>query len=134
MHMNTHRAFTGLRYAAALILVLGAVSLVSLAAAKPAVVGDWKGALDVGGGNSLHIVVHVTQKQDGSLTGTLDSPDQNTTGIAITSMTYTDGALHFECSDIGGTYDGKMNKDNSEIDGTWSQSGNSLALNLTRNK
>jgi uncharacterized protein len=134
MQMNTHRAFAGLRYAAALLFVLGAVSLVSLAAPKPAVVGDWKGALDVGGGNSLHLVVHVTQKQDGSLTGTMDSPDQGASGIAITSMAYTDGTLHFECSDIGGTYDGKMNKDSSEIDGTWSQGGNSLALKLTRSK
>ncbi len=132
--MNTHRAFTGLRSIATLLFAIAAVSLVSLAAPKPAVVGDWNGMLDVGGGNSLHIVVHITQAQDGSLTGTLDSPDQQTTGIKISTIGYKDGALHFECSDIGGSYDGKMNKDNSEVDGTWSQSGNSPALNLTRSK
>ncbi|HEV2421031.1 MAG TPA: hypothetical protein VGS59_04900 [Candidatus Acidoferrales bacterium] len=131
--MRTQRAFTGLRRATAVLFVLGMVSLVSLAAPKPAVVGDWNGVLDVGGGNSLHLVVHVTQAQDGSLTGTMDSPDQQATGIKISSITYKDGALHFECSDIGGTYEGKM-KGDSEIDGTWSQGGGSLALNLTRSK
>jgi hypothetical protein len=133
MQMKTRRAFTGLRYAAALLLVLGVVSVVSMAAARPAVVGDWNGVLDVGGGNSLHLVVHVTQKDDGSLTGTLDSVDQNANGIPMTAITYKDGALHFECSSIGGSYDGKM-KGDSEIDGTWSQGGGSLALNLTKSK
>ncbi len=132
--MNKQRAFPGLRSVAALFFALAVVSLVSLAAPKPAVVGDWTGALDLGAQGKLHLIVHVTQNQDGSLTGTMDSVDQNADGIPITSITYKDGALHFECSDIGGSYDGKMNKANSEIDGTWSQSGNSLALNLARNK
>ncbi len=132
MQMKTQRAFTGLRYATALLFVLGVVSLVSLAAAKPAVVGDWSGALDVGGGNSLHLVVHITQAQNGSLSGTVDSPDQQTTGIKISAITYKEPALHFECSDIGGSYDGKMSSDKSKITGTWSQNGNSLALNLAR--
>lgn len=132
--MNRHRAFPGLCSIAALVFALAALSVVSLAAPKPAVVGDWNGVLDAGQAGKLHLVVHVTQKQDGSLTGTMDSVDQNANGIPITTISYKDGALHFECSDIGGSYDGKMNKDNSEVDGTWSQSGNSLALNLTRSK
>ena len=130
--MNTHRAFTGLRSVATLVLALGLVSLVSLAAPKPAVVGDWNGVLDVGGGHSLHIIVHITQAQDGSLTGTMDSLDQNADGIPITTITYKAGALHFECSSIGGSYDGKMSSDKSKINGTWSQGGGSLTLNLTR--
>lgn len=132
--MNTHREFRGLRCAAALLFVLGLVALVSLAAPKPAVVGDWNGVLDAGGGNSLHIVVHITQAQDGSLSGALDSPDQHATGIKISTITYKEDALHFECSDIGGSYDGKMSSDKSKINGTWSQGGNSLALNLARTK
>lgn len=132
--MRTQRAFTGLRCAAALVFVLGMVSFVSLAASTPAVLGDWNGVLDVGGGTSLHLVVHITQARDGSLTGTMDSPDQQATGIKISTITYKDGALHFECSDIGGSYDGKMSSDSSKLTGTWSQNGNSLALNLARSK
>lgn len=132
--MNTHRAFTGLRRTAALFFVLGVVSMVSLAAAKPAVVGDWNGVLDLGGGNSLHLVVHITQAQDGSLTGTVDSPDQGANGIKISAATYKEPALHFECSDIGGSYDGTMSSDKTKITGTWSQNGNSLALNLARSQ
>lgn len=132
--MTAYRACTSLRCRAALVFVLGVIPLVSLAAPKPAVVGDWNGVLDVGQQGKLHLVVHVTLKDDGSLTGTMDSPDQGTTGIAITAITFKEGALHFECSDIGGAYEGKMNKGNAEIDGTWSQSGNSLALNLMKSK
>ena len=132
--MNAHRAFRGLSCTAALLFVLGVLPLVSLAAPKPAVVGDWNGVLDAGGGNNLHIVVHITQAQDGTLTGTLDSPDQQATGIKISSITYKESALHFECSDIGGSFDGKMSSDKTKLNGTWSQSGNSLALNLARSK
>lgn len=134
MQMNTHRAFTGLRNVAALFFAIAALSVVSLAASKPAVVGDWNVALDAGQAGKLHLVVHVTQKQDGSLTGSMDSPDQGANGIEISTITYKDGALHFECSDISASYDGKMSSDNSKITGTWSQEGNSLALNLTRSK
>lgn len=132
--MNTHNSFTGLRSVTALFFALAVFSVGSLAAPKPAVIGNWNGVLDAGAQGKLHLVVHVTQGQDGSLTGTMDSPDQGASGIAITSITYKDGALHFECSQINGSYNGKMNKDNSEIDGIWSQGGGSLALNLSRSK
>jgi len=134
MQMKRHRAFTGLRYVAALFLVLGVVSSVSLAAPKAAVVGDWNGVLDEGASGKLHLVVHVTQKDDGSLTGTLDSLDQNANGILITTITYKNSTLHFECSSVGGSYDGKMNKDSSGIEGKWSQGGGSAPLNFTRSK
>jgi uncharacterized protein len=127
--MNPHRAFTALRSAATLVFALG---VVSLAAPKPAVVGNWTGVLDAGPQTKLHLAVHITQTKDGSLTGTMDSLDQNANGIPITTITYKAGALHFECSSIGGSYDGKMSSDKSKISGTWPQGGGSLALNLTR--
>jgi len=100
-------------------------------APAPAVVGDWNGALNTGGG-SLRIVIHVSQDKDGKLTATMDSPDQGATGITITSISYKEPNLHFELGNFGASYDGTMNKDNSEIAGTWKQSGTSLPLSFKR--
>ena len=88
----------------------------------PAVVGDWNGAVSAGN-SSLRVVLHVSQDKGGNLTGTLDSPDQGASGIAISTITFKDPSLHFESESIGGIYDGRINKDNSEIAGEWKQNG-----------
>jgi len=111
-------------------LMLSALVL-GTAAAAPAVVGDWSGAISTGGG-SLRAVIHVAQDKDGKLTATMDSPDQGATGIAISSITYKEPALHFEIEKLGASYDGTMNKDNSEITGNWKQGPATLTLNLKR--
>ncbi|MGD0920820.1 MAG: hypothetical protein ABSA70_03530 [Terriglobia bacterium] len=113
-----------------LSLALGLALLPSLARGEkaPAVVGDWEGTLEAGMQGKLRVVLHVTQAKDGSLAATLDSPDQNATGIPVTTITYEEPALHFESEPIKGTYDGKMNKENSEIAGEWKQGGTTLPL------
>lgn len=118
--------FVALSAFVALVCTLGA-----LAASAPKVVGDWQGALDTGSG-SLRVVIHVAQDNDGKLTATMDSPDQGATGIPISSITYTEPALHFEIPKMGAGYDGTMNKDNSGIAGNWKQGGGSLSLNFKR--
>jgi hypothetical protein len=107
--------------------------MVGFAMAAPAagVAGDWQGTLDTGGG-TLRVVVHVTQDKDGKLSGAVDSPDQGAAGIAITAITYKEPDLHFEVESIGGSYDGKMNKENSQIAGDWKQGGGSLSLTFKR--
>ena len=116
-------------FAIAMILALAVGT--AFAAAPAPVVGDWNGALSAGG-TTLHIVVHVTQGADGKLAGTMDSPDQGAAGIVMSAISFTAPDLHFEISQIGGTYDGKMDKDNAQIAGTWKQGGNELPLALKR--
>ena len=67
--------------------------------------------------------------QDGTLSGTIDYPDQDTSGILITAISYNAGALHFESNQ--GVYDGTVNKEGSEITGTWKE-GAPLSLTLKR--
>jgi len=76
--------------------------------------------------------VHISAAQDGTLSGTIDYPDQDTSGILITAITYKEPTLHFESSSSLGFYDGTMNKGNSEITGTWKQGGETLSLILKR--
>jgi hypothetical protein len=111
--------------------VLGLALSAALAAPPAAVVGDWQGSLDTGSG-SLRVVLHFSQMKDETFAGTLDSPDQGATGIAIDKVTFRQPDLHFEITRMGSSYDGKIGKDNLEITGQWKQGGGALQLSLKR--
>ena len=114
----------------ALILGLGLLPSRTMASDTP-IVGNWEGTLDPGAQPKKKIVVHISASQDGSLSGTIDYPDQDTSGILITAITYKEPILHFESTGTG-SYDGTMNKDNSEITGTWKQGAAGVSLILKR--
>jgi hypothetical protein len=116
-----------------LTLALGITSRAS-AVDAPAIVGDWEGTLDPGAQPKKHIVVHISAAQDGTLTGTIDYPDENASGILITAITYKQSALHFESSASQSIYDGTMKQDNSQITGTWKQGAERLDLVLKRTR
>ena len=114
--------------------MLGLSFLQSVAAAQTTqpIVGDWEGTLDPGAQAKKRIVVHISAAQDGSLTGTIDFPDQDTSGIAMTAITYKEPALHFESTPSLIVYDGKLGADKLSIAGTLKQSAQSLDLVLKR--
>jgi hypothetical protein len=129
--MKKHRASFGLCLGLTLILGLGIVPVLMMAA-EPPIVGAWEGTLDPGAQPKKRILVHISTAADGSLGGTIDYPDESTSGILITAITYKEPILHFESRPIQASYDGSMNKDNSEITGTLKQGGATLSLNLKR--
>jgi hypothetical protein len=96
------------------------------------IVGAWEGTLDPGAQPAKRVVVHITVGQDGTLSGTIDYPDQDTSGILITAITYKQPVLHLESSSALVSFDGNMNKGNSEISGTWTQGQGKLNLVLKR--
>jgi len=98
---------------------------------KASIEGEWEGTLDVGG-PKLRLVLKISKEKDGSLAATLDSLDQNAMDLPVNSITVDGDTLHFEMKLIGGLYDGKFNKDRSEVAGTWRQGDNSLPLSLKR--
>jgi hypothetical protein len=118
--------------ALALILGLSVVPSLTMAADTRPIVGDWEGTLDPGAQPKKRIVVHISAAQDGSLSGTVDYPDQDTSGIQITAITFKEPTLHFESSQSLSVYDGIMIKDASSITGTLKQAGASLNLVLKR--
>jgi CubicO group peptidase (beta-lactamase class C family) len=112
---------------ATLLVVVG---LPLLCGAQSAVGGDWQGTLEAGG-SQLHLILHINAAKDGSLGATLDSVDQGAMGIPITAITLKDSKLSLTLDAIHGTYEGVVNGDATEIDGTWSQ-GQAMALNFKR--
>jgi hypothetical protein len=129
--MKKHRA-SWLRVAFALMLALGIAPSLLMAADPSPIVGDWEGTLDPGAQPKKRIVVHISAAQDGSLNGTIDYPDQDVSGTPITAITYKAPTLHFESNSIPGFYDGVMNKEDSQITGTWKQGVAPLSLTLKR--
>ncbi len=122
-----------------LLLGLGISPMLSVAADPPPavaspIVGTWEGTLDPGAQPKKTVVVHITGSQDGTLSGTIDYPDQDVSGIIINAITYKEPKLHFESTGIPGFFDGTMNKENSEITGSWNQQGSALGLVLKRTR
>jgi len=117
---------------AALVWALGAATLVANAADTPPIVGDWTGTIDPGAQTPKHIVVHISQEQDGTLTGTIDFPDQSMSSIPITAITFKQSVLHFESGSIQSVYDGTMNLEKSQIAGTLKQATATVSLIIKR--
>ena len=106
-------------------IVKGVVGLTALlAAAAPAwgqrAVGDWHGRLAVGA-ISLRIGVSVTQAPDGSLSGTLTSPDQGAAVIALSELRFAGTKFAFTVPSIGGRYEGTWDAARGGWKGSWSQ-------------
>ena len=116
----------------ALMLASALAPVLTMAADPPRIVGTWEGVWDPGAQPKKHIVVHISAEQDGSLSGTIDYPDQDVSGIPITAITYKAHNLHFESTPNLSSYDGTLNKEDSEIVGTWKQGGTPVSLTLKR--
>lgn len=139
--MNTNRALFGMGFGPALVFALTVAAWTTwgwtivppaMAADPVPIVGNWEGTLDPGARPKKRVVVHITAAQDGSLSGTIDYPDENASGSLITAITYKEPALHFESSSSLAAYDGTMNQGNTEITGTWKQGATPLSLTLKR--
>jgi hypothetical protein len=116
----------------AIVLAPSIVPSRAVAADTPPIVADWEGTLDPGAKPKQRVVVHISAAEDGTLSGTIDYPDQDSSGIVITAITFKAAVLHLESSSNLCAYDGTMNKDASEIVGTWKQGGANLSLTLKR--
>ncbi len=89
--------------------------------------GHWSGSLQAGDA-VLHLVLHISKSEDGSLKATLDSLDQGVYGIEVTALTQKDSALQFNVASVGASYQGRIAPDHASIDGGWTQGNVSLAL------
>ena len=93
--------------------------------------GIWEGKLKVPG-IELRIVFKISKNPDGTLTATLDSPDQGATDIPVEEVIFKDNTLRLEVKSAGGVFEGKVSEDFLVIEGEWKQSGQTLPLTLKR--
>lgn len=91
--------------------------------------GIWQGKLKIPG-IELTIVFKISENPDGTLTATMDSPDQGATGIPVEEVIFIDNTLRLEVKSAGGVFEGKVSEDFLVIKGEWKQSGQTLPLTL----
>ena len=117
------------------LIMTSSVSMIGFAqqqdTSEISIEGIWQGSLKVPG-MELRIVFKISENPDGTLTATLDSPDQGATGIPVEEVIFIDNTLHLEVKSAGGVFEGKVSEDFLVIEGEWKQSGQTLPLTLKR--
>lgn len=93
--------------------------------------GIWEGKLKVPG-VELRIVFKISKNPNGTLTATLDSPDQGATDIPVEGVIFKGNTLHLEVKSVGGVFEGKVSEDFLVIEGEWKQSGGAFPLTVKR--
>jgi Peptidase family M23 len=93
--------------------------------------GTWQGTL-VAGPSQLRLVLNISKTADGIYLGTLISVDQGGARIPIDRIDVTGDTVHLELKAVGGTFEGSMNADRSQLKGTWTQLNRPSPLEFTR--
>ena len=93
--------------------------------------GLWQGTLDAGG-TKLRLALTITKSDTGAYSGKLDSLDQGAS-IPIDTITVNGDAVRLEIKSPAIVYEGTLNKERTELPGTFSQAGQQFPLTLKRN-
>ncbi|MCW8880028.1 MAG: hypothetical protein OQJ89_03920 [Kangiellaceae bacterium] len=94
------------------------------------ILGTWEGDLQFRG-QSIPFVIHV-EKKDGKFKVSHDSPAQGGFGIIVDSASLNEDEFSFGISALGSTYKGTLSDDTNSLEGTFSQSGITLPLNMVK--
>jgi uncharacterized protein len=94
--------------------------------------GNWRGSIKPMPGIELRLALELTQTPAGKLDGTAISLDQDNARVPITTLTQAGDKVHFELASVGALFDGKLNANQSEIAGDWSQTGRTTPLVFMR--
>lgn len=93
-------------------------------------IGTWEGALSVQG-TEIPLVFKVLKGDQNNLKVTLDSPLQNAFDIPLGGISNSSGEIKIDAPMLQGNYTAKFEND-STLNGTWYQAGNSFPLKLSK--
>lgn len=108
------------------------VLLISYSQTFSQISGTWEGTLTFSGVN-LRIVFNF-EENEGTVTGTIDSPDQQVYGIAVEEVTVDGNSISLDARSIQGSFKGLLSEDKKSISGNWSQAGLTIPLELIKVK
>jgi len=92
--------------------------------------GSWHGTLDAGA-QKLRLLVTVTKSDAGAYAGKFDSLDQGAS-IPIDTITVNGDAVRWEIKSAAIVYEGTLNKERTELTGTFTQGDQKFPLTLKR--
>lgn len=88
--------------------------------------GDYVGSLP-----PLHVKLHIIVGSDGSVSASVDSPDQQLFALPCADININGQALSFSVPNVHGEWTGVISSDRTSLSGVWKQ-GRPMALNFTR--
>ena len=94
--------------------------------------GSWKGTLEAGG-TKLRVALTVTKSDTGAYAGKLDSLDQGAT-IPIDTITVNGDAVRLEIKSPAIVFEGALNKERTELTGTFTQGDQQFPLSFKRSE
>ena len=94
--------------------------------------GSWQGTLEVSG-TKLRLALTITKSDAGVYAGKLDSLDQNAT-IPIDTITVNGDAVRLEVKSPAIVFEGTLNKERTELTGTFTQGDQKLPLTFKRSE
>jgi len=93
--------------------------------------GKWNGVLQAGP-HKLRLALSFTGGSEGKMTGKLVSVDQGGMELGVDEITLEGQAVSFSMPQLGAGFSGTLSADGATIEGTWSQSGQTLPASFMR--
>jgi len=93
--------------------------------------GIWNGIVE-GSRSQLHLVLTMTNQPDGSASATIVNVDEGRLKIPVSAITRTDASVTLDLEAISGSYTGVMNKEGTELVGTFRQGERTAPLTFRR--
>src|ERR1700752_3971721 len=94
--------------------------------------GSWQGTLEAGG-TKLRLALTITKSDGGVYAGKMDSLDQGAT-IPIDTITVNGDAVRWEIKSPAIVYEGTLNKERTELTGTFTQADQKFPLTFKRSE
>ena len=110
----------------ALVLLPAPVAL-----ARQSLVGTWEGAIG-DGAQAVRTVLHLSLDEEGALAGTVDSPEQDAFGLALSEIERDGEALSFRVPASQGAWEGRLDGVSGRLLGVWKQRGAKIECSLER--
>lgn len=95
----------------------------------PEFAGAWEGTIQAGPG--LRVMLTIANGSAGAEVQMV-SVDQGNAQIPVSAVLQRGTKLTLQVNAVGGGYEGDINKEGTELNGTWTQRGNSVALQFKK--
>jgi hypothetical protein len=90
--------------------------------------GTWEGLIV---GQGLHVLLTISNAKAGA-EAEMVSPDQGNARIPVAAVSQLGAKLLLLVNAVGGSYQGEISKDGTELNGTWTQMGMDFPLNMKK--
>lgn len=92
--------------------------------------GFWLGTVDYGWPGKVRLIFKIEAAKEGRLSATLGIPEEGLADLPVADAAMKGGVLRLHDKATGGTFEGKPNKESTEIVGTWKQFDLSFPVTL----